>query len=416
MTTQPANDLYAEGIPVAPKPVPTMSLKSGRTALDDFLKSETREHPLPQHLRAIVERERDTIHRELVARGNNEPNASAATGPVLAILIDSPLMTVSDAELPKWVRTVMRTTGQTSHIRPLIWVPLVLLLGAGAGGAYMYHLAINPMVLIFILMMVVTMVSMGRPKDGPRYDPIEFDDALALAQYRRQTPINSASHSRLRLRTPTGQTNPQPTATPASLPDMPTSIGTHTEQQELPKFRPSSPAASPRRPRSQRIAEVHAAIAELDQEWLEYELDLRAWFLTKPQLRNNNDPVIAAYRDAYATLRDKAEELNDTATEHQIADAQHAARTALKTWHDANDHAQARGVNNLSPSESAALTRLYGLVSQLNDPATPKAMWPQLIATITRTMDKLTTVPFTLDYIAKQPVIEVESRLRELAP
>lgn len=63
-----------------------------------------------------------------------------------------------------------------------------------------------------------------------------------------------------------------------------------------------------------------------------------------------------------------------------------------------------------------AKRRLYGLVSQLNDRSTPKAMWPQLITAITRTMDKLTTVPFTLDYIAGLPVIEAESRLQELAP
>ena len=43
-------------------------------------------------------------------------------------------------------------------------------------------------------------------------------------------------------------------------------------------------------------------------------------------------------------------------------------------------------------------------------------MWPKLIKAITRTMDKLTTVPFTLRDIAKLPVIEAESRLRELAP
>jgi len=57
----------------------------------------------------------------------------------------------------------------------------------------------------------------------------------------------------------------------------------------------------------------------------------------------------------------------------------------------------------------AALSRLHGLVSQLNDRATP-----QLIDAITRSMAKLTTVPFALGNLATLPVIAAESRLREL--
>lgn len=41
-------------------------------------------------------------------------------------------------------------------------------------------------------------------------------------------------------------------------------------------------------------------------------------------------------------------------------------------------------------------------------------MWPQLITAITRTMNKLTTVPFALADIATLPVIESESRLRAI--
>lgn len=82
----------------------------------------------------------------------------------------------------------------------------------------------------------------------------------------------------------------------------------------------------------------------------------------------------------------------------------------------ANRHALSIGVSALTPSEGAALHTLHGLVAQLDDRATPKAMWPNLIKAITSTMDKFTTVPFILGDIAKLPVIEAESRLRELAP
>lgn len=166
--------------------------------------------------------------------------------------------------------------------------------------------------------------------------------------------------------------------------------------------------------RRRKIAEVHAAISELDVEWLEYQLDLHAWFLAKPQLRNLNDPIIKAYREADAELRDLADDLTDTSSDEQITAAQDAARRALKAWGSANRHALAIGVTNLSPSEEAALQRLHGLVGQLNDRATPKAMWPQLINTITRTMTRLTTAPCTLADIAKLPVIESESRLRAI--
>lgn len=166
--------------------------------------------------------------------------------------------------------------------------------------------------------------------------------------------------------------------------------------------------------RRRAIADVHAAIAELDTEWLDYQLDTHAWFLAKPQLRNLNDPTIKAYREAEAELHDRAEELTDTSTDEQITAAQDAARHALKAWGTANRHALKIGVTNLSPSEEAALGTLHGLVGQLNDRATPKEMWPQLITAITRAMTKLTTVPCTLADIAKLPVIESESRLRAI--
>lgn len=384
---------------------PNVSLTAARVVLDDFLKSSARPvHPLPDHLRTIVERELHTLHREMMELDNIERLAPITPGPIVNILINPTTVTVEDADLPAHVRSLMRTNRQASQIRPVIWVPAVLLLGVGVTAAYILHLAVNPLMVSSIAVLMFTVFWLRRP--ALRYHPIEFDDALAIARYHRQAPETRASLSRLRLRGPTGGPHPQPDATPPNASDDDRSAAKHGRAK----------LGLANRGRAKRIAEVHAAIAELDSEWLDYELDLRAWFLTKPQLRNNNDPAVAAYRDAYVTLRNKAAELTDSATEDQIDDAQRAARTALTTWHDANALALERGVNDLSPSEEAALTRLYGLVSQLNDRSTPKAMWPNLITAITRTMDKLTTVPFTLDYIAGLPVIEAESRLRELAP
>lgn len=166
--------------------------------------------------------------------------------------------------------------------------------------------------------------------------------------------------------------------------------------------------------RERRIAQVHAAVAELDAEWLEYRLDIHAWFLSKPQLRNNDDPVIKAYRDAHAELRDLADALTADATDSQITTAQQAARRALTAWGAANTHALKIGVSDLTPSEEAALKRLHGLVATLNDRSTPKSMWADLKTAIIRTMDKLTVTSFDLDVVAALPVIAAESRLRAL--
>jgi hypothetical protein len=220
---------------------------------------------------------------------------------------------------------------------------------------------------------------------APRYPTINLDDALQLAT----------------LTPKLWQATPAPPA--RTIPPAPAA-----------KPLPVTNQTPDRADRHRRIAEVHAAIAELGAEWLDYQLDLHAWFLAKPQLRNLNDPIIKTYREADAELRDLADDLTDTCTDEQITAAQNAARRALKAWGRANRHALDIGVTDLSLSEEAALERLHGLVGQLNDRATPKAMWPQLINAITRTMTKLATVPCTLADIAKLPVIESESRLRAI--
>ncbi|MFV8141971.1 hypothetical protein ACNQR7_30775 [Mycolicibacterium senegalense] len=163
--------------------------------------------------------------------------------------------------------------------------------------------------------------------------------------------------------------------------------------------------------RQRAIDEVRAAIAELDAAWLEYQLDLQAWYLTKPQLRNLNDPVISDYRQAEADLRDNAAGLTDDATHEQASTALTAARRALKAWGDANLHALKIGVSDLTASEDAALHRLYGLVGTLNDRSTPRAMWAELTTKISDTMAKLHATPCTLADIAELPVIKAESRL-----
>lgn len=57
-------------------------------------------------------------------------------------------------------------------------------------------------------------------------------------------------------------------------------------------------AAAAARDRARRISGVHDALAQLDAEWLAYERDLEAYYLTKPVLRDLGVAETAAYRSA----------------------------------------------------------------------------------------------------------------------
>lgn len=67
--------------------------------------------------------------------------------------------------------------------------------------------------------------------------------------------------------------------------------------------------AEAREKRAARIAGVQAALAQLDAEWLSYEMDLDAYYLTKPLLRDPAVAQTAAYRSALYELRALAEDL-----------------------------------------------------------------------------------------------------------
>lgn len=155
-----------------------------------------------------------------------------------------------------------------------------------------------------------------------------------------------------------------------------------------------------------RIAEVRAALAQLDAEWLAYEQDLEAYYLTKPVLRDLNVPETAAYRAALYDLREQTEALRDSASARENAAAERAAEVALLAWGAANDHAAAIGVSDRSPTERAALRRLHALVSQLAHPSTPKPMWTSIADAITREMAKLTTVPTSWNHLLTLPALE----------
>lgn len=164
--------------------------------------------------------------------------------------------------------------------------------------------------------------------------------------------------------------------------------------------------AEAREKRAARIAGVQAALAQLDAEWLSYEMDLDAYYLTKPLLRDPAVAQTAAYRSALYELRALAERLGESSAAAELDEAERAAEAALMAWGAANDHALTIGLSDRSPTERAALRRLHALTAQLADPSTPKPMWPSLIGAISREMSKLTTAPASWEHLSRVPALE----------
>lgn len=406
----------------APPVVTAAPRELGWDALDRALKAA------PPALGDVIAREKlysDTWQRnEIHARRHADRYDGAApmpTGPVQAILLDPLLTSLTGDQRVARVQQILHETKPVPRRRQAAVALVVLAVVAGLTAL----IVLRPPMLMGLLIatgLLGTMMIVGPPRHGrltipARYPTISLDDALQLAAltpklwHTPPAPLgtiwkapNSTDRNPEHPRDATAQRRAEAQAAVARY-----------RERSAPRGVAARPLTSASQAdRRRRIAEVHAAVAELDAEWLDYQLDLHAWFLAKPQLRNLNDPIIKAYRQAEAELRDRADDLTENSTEQQIADAQDAARHALKAWDTANRHAMKIGASTLSPTEDAALHRLHGLVSQLNDRTTPKAMWPQLINAITRTMTKLTTVPCTLADIAKLPVIESESRLRAI--
>lgn len=165
---------------------------------------------------------------------------------------------------------------------------------------------------------------------------------------------------------------------------------------------------------ARRVAGVHAALARLDEEWLEYESDWHAWSLAKPLLHVPDVPQTAAYNDALYDLREITYTLADTASVTDIVAAEKAADAALSAWDIAQDHAAAIGIADRSPLEQRTLRRLHHLVGQLADPSTPKPMWQGLITQIDRQLKNLETVPITWSHIQHLSALEASPRIQAI--
>lgn len=315
-------------------------------------------------------------------------------GPAQAILLDPMLTGLTGDALVARVNQILDATRPVPFLREA--APVLIPLTGDVGAVSLVAAGLIPLWIALPVAATLTFIMMTPRRHGayvrgvgtlvtlvvpPRYPTISLDNALGIAALTPQL------------------WRPAPSSTRTSPIDARAGLPCPTDSEAE---------------RRRRIAEVLAAVAELDAEWLAYQLDLHAWYFAKPQLRNLNEPVTRSYREAQATLRDLADDLSEDSTDAEVTAAQDAARCALKAWGAANQRALAIGIGELSPSEEAALHRLNGLVGQLADRATPKSQWQKLVKEITSTMAKLVTVPTTLADIAVLPVIASEGRLRAI--
>lgn len=174
---------------------------------------------------------------------------------------------------------------------------------------------------------------------------------------------------------------------------------------DIPRPRPVEPPKMSRQEARKRISEIRKVLDQLDLEWLQYETSANEYYLTKPALRDKNIPVIGAYHTSMFDLRNAVNDLDDKVDEKVLIRVEKLAEGTVDKWNKANDHALKIGVNELSITERAALRRIHGMVGQLADPATPRAMWDALKEGIEREMGKLTTVPVTWKQVASLPAI-----------
>lgn len=374
-------------------------------------------------LRRAVEREYQVANRELVDHtGSADVDAGSddefVPGPVAAILLDRQIPHLAGDDLAARVVQLLAATKHHTVRRGqrALVVAGAGVLSLGVAATFVFAGAFSMLALMSLVCVAGMLYVIASGLRG-RYPQLAIADACALAHLRsngslvRMSTVSAARH--VDTKAPAGKRVVAAGFDKHLADGDPPSRPTRTARPGLRKPARATPQASPV-DRERQIAEVHAAVAELDTEWLEYSLDTHAWFLSKPQLRNNNDPVVAAYRHAQAELRDLAADLTSLSDDAQIAAAQQAARRALAAWGEANTHALKIGVSDLSPSEEAALKRLHGLVNTFNDRSTPKEMWAELKAAIIRTMDKLTVTSFDLSVIADLPVIAQEQRMRAL--
>lgn len=168
-----------------------------------------------------------------------------------------------------------------------------------------------------------------------------------------------------------------------------------------------APAAAETVYHAGRVAKIRETHEALITEWGLYKLDIAAWYLRKPLLRDctGTVPATAEYQRAMAALEHEVETITTDWTDEQISAAEEIADHAWAAWHAANDYAESVGLDDRTPTERAALQRLAVLVERLTlSPAgDPEAA--QVKREIERCLAHVTTVSASITDIVTLPAI-----------
>lgn len=114
--------------------------------------------------------------------------------------------------------------------------------------------------------------------------------------------------------------------------------------------------------------EVIDLFDELEQAWLDYELDPQNYFLDRPLLRDNTVPNTAAYHEARYKAKDAIDNASPTPEHSYVIKVDKLVETAWETWRMAYDHAYSIGIDDRSPAEKKALRWAAGALKHLQRP------------------------------------------------
>lgn len=164
------------------------------------------------------------------------------------------------------------------------------------------------------------------------------------------------------------------------------------------------------------VADIVAALDDLQAEWAAYQLDTEAWYLTKPLLHDTTGTVATtvAYEKAMRDLVAAVDDLPAGAPQERLDAAARLADVAWQAWHAAEEYAARVGLGDRSPTERAALKRLGKLVDRLTRSSAADPELAMVKAQIQSCLDKITTVSVSWGDIAGLPAIEASGILRQL--
>lgn len=376
-----------------PAIVKTVEPKVGMAALQRAAGFASTSPAVPQSLRETINREAFNARKAAEKDLKRGRDSRLVAGPALAILLDPALGSLAGEQRDARLRQILLKTrpapGRVIHRRVIQIVIALWLVGFVA--LVVFGRGLTPMVVIPLIGM--PMLWIGWPREDLLLGLVEARQLAAFANGERE----SAATAEIEL---------ESEATPAKplIDDVADAIDSWVKnQQHFPS-------------RHLTVADARQAVDDLLAEWGKYQLDIEAWYVTKPLLHDTTGTVATtvAYERAMRTLIAVVDELPDDAPQNRIDAALKLADAAWEAWHAADEYAAETGLGDRSPSERAALQRLGRLVERLTRSSAADPELPMIKRSIQDCLDRITTVSASWADIATLPAIEAAGVLPQI--